>query len=136
MSYLAAVTLQQALWDCLSAAPELAGVVIGDALPPGPAPQTWVVLGAEEVRDASDASGAGAWHRIEISVLSRAAGFAEAKAVAEQIGAVLLAPEALVPDGAGLVGLWFERARARRLEGGALRRIDLTFRVRLDLGQH
>ena len=33
-----------------------------------------------------------------------------------------------------LTALWFLRARARRVENGAARRVDLTFRARIDLG--
>ena len=43
----------------------------------------------------------------------------------------------IVPDAAltlaegRLVGMWFDRAQARRLDGGAVRRIDLRFRARV-----
>ena len=37
-------------------------------------------------------------------------------------------------DRGHLAGLWFLRARARRAENGAGRRVDMTFRARIDLG--
>ena len=47
----------------LTGLPALAGVAIYDAVPPSPA-GTFVLVGPEEVRDASDKSGAGAEHRL------------------------------------------------------------------------
>ena len=108
------------------------GGAIYDAVPSGVLPQTYVTLGPEEVRDASDRSGAGAMHRFTVSVVSEAAGFGAAKALA---GAVCDALEgaALGLDRGQLVGLWFERASARRTgTGGAIRQIDLRFRARVE----
>ena len=129
MSYGAAAALQAAVYAHLGAVP---GLEVFDAVPAGTAPETYVLIGPEEVRDASDRDGAGAEHRLGISVVSRAQGFAAAKAAA---GAVT---DAL--DGAGLtlargrlVGLWFLSAQARRLDNGAVRRVDLVFRARIEL---
>jgi len=108
------------------------GGAIYDAVPAGSIPQTYVTLGPEEVRDASDRTGAGAMHRFTVSVVSEASGFGAAKTLA---GAVCDALEgaALILDRGRLVGLWFERASARRTgTGGAIRQIDLRFRARVE----
>ena len=39
----------------------------------------------------------------------------------------------LTLDRGDLAGMWFLRAKARRVENGAARRVDLTFRARIDL---
>lgn len=120
--------LQEALHARLAAA---LTVPVFDAVPGGTAPETYVLLGEEDCRDASDASGAGLRADFRLSVLSREAGFAGAKAVAAEIYEALTTP-ALMLEGARLVGLWFLSAKAQRLEQGRLRRIDLTFRARID----
>ena len=84
MSYGAAQALQAAVYQDLAAAPALAGVAIYDAVPPGPA-GTFVLVGPEEVRDASDKTGQGAEHLLAISVISDAFGFQTAKAIAGAI---------------------------------------------------
>ena len=88
-----------------------------------------MTLGPEDVRDRSDGTSGGAWHRFTVSVVSDAAGFAAAKAAAAAVGDALTDAE-LTLDRGHLAGLHFYRARARR--DGALRRIDLTFRARID----
>lgn len=128
MSYGNALALQVAIHDRLSG--ELAVPVL-DAVPAGTAPETYVLIGPEEVRDASDVSGPGAEHRMVVSVVSRAAGFAAAKGVAAAISDSLR-DAALVTERGRVAGLWFHHARAARLDNGALRRVDLTFRVRLE----
>jgi len=139
MSYGMAAALQGAIFARLTGDAALAAQVGGavhDAIPPGTPPGTFVLIGPEEVRDASDASGAGAEHRLTISVISTAAGFANAKAVAVAVGDALAAP--LPPLARGrLVGLWFQRAVAKRERpaapgAGEVRRIDLTFRARVE----
>ncbi len=131
MSYVAAAALQAAVFAALTGHPDLIGVPVLDAVPPGGGGGTFVLIGPEEARDASDTSGAGAEHRLEISVLSDAAGFLAAKAAAV---AVSTAMEGLaLPAGVGrVVNIGFVRAVARRLEDGAVRRIDLRFRVRVE----
>lgn len=128
MSYGGAAALQAAVFERLMGSLE---VPVYDAPPSGAAPETYVLLGPEQVRDASDRTGAGAEHRFLISVVSRAAGFAEAKGVAVAVSDALTGASLALSRG-GLVGLWFLRAEARRLENGALRRVDLSFRARLD----
>ncbi len=135
MSYGVAAALQAAVFQQLAGDAQvspLSGGAIYDAVPSGVLPQTYVTLGPEEVREASDRSGSGAVHRFTVSVVSEAAGFGAAKTLA---GAVCDALEgaALTLDRGHLVGLWFERASARRTgTGGAIRQIDLRFRARVE----
>lgn len=132
MSYAGAAALQAAVFARLTGWPALAGVSVLDAMPAGGGGGTFVLLGPEEARDASDRTGDGAEHRLVVSVISDAAGFLAAKTIAVAVSEAL--------NGAGLaltvgrlVGMEFQRAVARRLEDGAVRRIDLTFRARLDI---
>ncbi|WP_420586781.1 DUF3168 domain-containing protein [Ruegeria sp.] len=135
MSYGISAALQAAVYQQLSGDAQVSALsddAIYDAVPAGSVPKTYVTLGPEEVRDASDRSGAGAVHRFTVSVVSEAAGFGAAKALA---GAVCDALEGadLTLDRGRLVGLWFERASARRTgTGGAIRQIDLRFRARVE----
>ncbi|MCA0927389.1 DUF3168 domain-containing protein [Ruegeria profundi] len=135
MSYGVSAALQAAVFQRLTDDAQvntLSDGAIYDAVPAGSVPQAYVTLGPEEVRDASDQSGVGATHRFIVSVISEAGGFGAAKALA---GAVCDALEgaALTLDRGRLVGLWFERASARRTgTGGAVRQIDLKFRARVE----
>ena len=131
MSYGAAQALQAAVYQDLAAAPALAGVAIYDAVPPGPA-GTFVLVGPEEVRDASDKTGQGAEHLLAISVISDASGFQTAKTIAGAITDRLAGADLALSRGR-LVSLLFQRASARRIDEGDVRRIDLTFRARIEL---
>lgn len=131
MSYAASAALQQAVFAKLVADPALAGVPIYDVQPSGSAAPTFVLIGPEEVSDMSDATAAGAEHRVVVSVMSTAAGFLAAK----QIG-VMLADSLGRGDWSLSVGrvvsVRFLKAMAKRMKGSETRRIDLTFRVRID----
>lgn len=135
MSYGMAAPLQAAVYQLLLADAGLAalvGTAVYDAVPAGEIPETYVSLGPEEVRDRSDISGAGAEHRFTVSVISTAPGFAAAKAAAAAIGDALLGNPPALSRGR-VVGIWFERASARRSgQAGQLRRIDLRFRARVE----
>ncbi len=131
MSYGAAAALQAAIWQRLSNAAALAGVPVVDALPKGAGRGTFVLIGPEEVVDASDASGGGAEHRLAISVISDAAGFQRAKEVAVAVSDQLDGATLFLLRGR-LVSLRFLRANARRLDQGAARRIDMQFRARTE----
>lgn len=133
MSYLASLALQQALFARLSTDTVLAGLVEGvhDAPPPGTPQGTRVLLGAEEVIDRSDVTGPGAEHRVSVNVVSDASGFAAAKAAAVRIGELMTNWAPSLPAGR-VVAIWFDRAEARRLDGGRIRRIDLRFRMRIE----
>jgi hypothetical protein len=131
MSYGAAAALQAAVYQHLVAAPALSGVAIYDAVPPGPA-GTFVLVGPEDVRDASDKSGQGAEHRLAVSVISDGTGFLTAKGIAAAISDRLTGADLTLSRGR-LVSLLFLRASARRIDEGEVRRIDLTFLARVEL---
>lgn len=131
MSYGVAAALQAAIYARLVAAPELAGVAVVDAQPVGGGAGTFVLIGPEEVIDQSDKTGGGAEHRLTVAVISDAAGFAAAKTVAVAVSDALNEPPLVLTRGR-LVGLRFVRARARRLDQGGARRIDLSFRARVE----
>lgn len=132
MSYQAAAALQSAIYVRLTGFAALSGVSIVDAMPAGTAPGTFVLIGPEQVLDQSDKSGGGAEHRFEIAVISDASGFLTAKQVAGAVSQALV-DVALTLSTGHLVALQFLRATARRLEAGDTRRIDMTFRARIEL---
>ncbi|WP_353472002.1 DUF3168 domain-containing protein [Salipiger sp. H15] len=133
MSYALSGPLQAALYAALrddAALAALVGEAIYDAPPSGTLPGLYVTLGAERVRDASDGEVAGAWHDLTVAVVTDAAGFASAKAVAAAVSERLHEAELGLSRGR-LVSLRFRRAEARR-ESGGIRRIELTFRARVE----
>jgi Protein of unknown function (DUF3168) len=133
MTYGVAVALQQAVYQALLADSTLNGLVgaaIYDAVPPGIVSGTYVSLGPEDVREASDKTGHGALHEITVSVVTDAAGFSAAKAVAMAVSDALVDATLPLTRGA-LVYLNFHRARARRVQDADVRRIDLKFRARV-----
>lgn len=133
MSYGNAAALQEAVFARLVGDAPLTALVGGavyDAAPPGTVSGTYVSLGPEDVLDASDQSGAGARHDFVVSVVSDAAGFAHAKAVAAAVSDALTDANLTLSRGY-LIGLWFLKATARRVDKGNRRRIDLTFRARV-----
>ena len=133
MTYSVSGALQTAIFQRLSTDTALAvlvGADIYDALPAGPLPPLYVVLGAEDVRDASDKTGNGAWHDLAISVVTQSAGFASAKAAAAAVCDSLVdAPLSL--ERGSLVALNFHKAKAARVGAGAVRQINLNFRARV-----
>ncbi len=131
MSYAAAAALQSAIFQRLSTFPALASVAIYDAVPPN-ATGTFVLIGPEEARDQSDKSGAGADHQLVISVITDATGFLPIKTIAADISDALIGVPLTLTRGV-LVQLLFLRASARRISEGETRRIDLTFRARVQL---
>lgn len=131
MSYAAAAALQTAVYQRLVGDPALAGVAIHDAVPPD-VTGTFVLIGPEEARDQSDRSGAGAEHLFVISVITDASGFLSIKTIAADISDALIGAPLTLGRGE-LVNLLFLRASARRIAEGETRRIDLTFRARVQL---
>ncbi len=134
MSYGAAAALQAAIYGRLGGDAALAALVGGhvfDAVPPGLPPDIYVVLGDEDVRDRSDMTGGGALHDITVSVVTAAAGFHAAKAAAGAVSDALLGPPPAMTRGR-IVGLWFVRARARRIGTQDQRRVDLRFRAQVE----
>ncbi len=132
MSYGASAALQAAVYTTLAAAPSLSGVLVVDAVPPGGGTGTFVLIGPEEVLDRSDKTGGGAEHRIVVSVISDATGFLTAKSVAAAVSEVLVDSAPALSTGR-IVGIQFVKATAKRLEDGDVRRVDLTFRVRVEV---
>jgi hypothetical protein len=134
MSYGLSGALQGAIYQALQAdgvLTTLVGDAVYDALPPGEIPETYVMLGAEDVLDRSDKSGVGAEHRLTVSVVSGGAGFAAAKEVAGRISDLLHGGDLTLARGR-LVYLNFSGAKARRFGTDNQRRIDLRFRARVE----
>lgn len=132
MSYGAAAAVQTALYDLLTAVPALAGVPVVDAVPKGGGTGTFVLIGPEEVLDRSDASGGGAEHRVQVSVITDAAGFSAAKAAAVAVSDAVTNSRPAMARGR-VVETGFVKAVARRIDDGRRRRIDLTFRLRVEI---
>lgn len=140
MSYAQSLALQKAVFARLSADAGVQALVPGrvfDAPPAGPVPELYLTLGPERVRDRSDATGPGAIHDLTLSVIGGAQGFAPAKAVAGAtcdalVGAAGGAGALPALERGRLVSLRFLRAVAKRDSRGDRRRIDLTFRARVD----
>ncbi len=103
---------------------------VHDAVPGGGGTGTFILLGPEEVQDQSDKTGGGAEHRFVISVISDASGFLAAKSVAVGVSDALVDADLVLTRGV-LVDLQFLKASARRIDEGDTRRIDLTFRARV-----
>lgn len=134
MSYGMSAALQKAVYEVLVANIDLQAIVgtaIFDAPPTGSLPSLYVSLGPETVIDRSDISARGARHDFVISVVTDGASFQSAKAAAGAVSDALTGPVGPLERGQ-LVNMQFLRARARRDEAALLRRIDLTFRARLD----
>lgn len=131
MSYAAAAALQSAIFERLTTFPALAGVAVYDAVPPN-ATGTFVLIGPEEARDQSDRTSAGADHQLVISVITDATGFLTIKTIAADISDALIGAPLTLTRGL-LVQLLFLRASARRISEGETRRIDLSFRARVQL---
>ncbi|WP_425039194.1 DUF3168 domain-containing protein [Primorskyibacter sp. S187A] len=134
MSYAVSAALQAAVFQTLATDATLNNVVgsaVYDALPAGQLPPIYVTLGAEQVRDASDKTGNGATHDIGLSVVTESAGFQQAKEAAAAISDALV-DQPLTLSRGRLVSLQFLRAVAKRDQAGLQRRIDLTFRARVE----
>jgi hypothetical protein len=131
MSYGVAAALQAAVYQRLVGTAGMAGVALHDAVPAGGGTGTYVLIGPEDVVDQSDKTGGGAEHRFTVSVISDAEGFQAAKVLGGVISDALV-DAALVLARGRLVGLRFVKAVAKRRDAGAVRRIDLTFRARVE----
>lgn len=134
MSYAIGAALQEAVYARLqsdAAVTALVGAAVYDAAPAGTTSGTYVSLGPENARDASDMTGDGAVHDFTVSVVSDEAGFHAAKEIGAAISDALLEGPLSLTRGR-VAGLWFLKARARRVDKGASRRLDLTFRARVE----
>jgi hypothetical protein len=133
MSYGSSAALQEAVFGALSsdiAVSSLTNGAVYDAEPVGVLPPMYISLGPEQVRSKADKTGGGALHEFIVSVVSEAPGFSSAKSVAVAVGDRLVDAELALARGE-LVSLRFHKAKAVRIENGAKRRIDLTFRARV-----
>lgn len=134
MSYGVSAALQTAVYQRLVSDEALAllvGAAIFDTVPGGPLPGLYLALGSEEVRDASSYEAAGAIHDFQISVVSETASFLAAKEAAAAVSDALCNAPLTLARGR-LVSLAFVRAKARQSQGGSGRRIDLSFRARVE----
>lgn len=134
MTYALSAALQASIYAKLSGDNVVAGLVgdaIYDALPGGALPETFISLGSEQVRDASDKTANGAVHRIDVSVRTQKPGFSEAKRIAVAVSDALHHAD-LTMDRGRLVSLRFLRAQARRLDQSAGREIRMQFSARVD----
>lgn len=138
MSYGASAALQAAVYDCLRGDAGVAaevGDAVFDAVPVTAPGGVYLALGAEEVRGVADSGGSVSRHDFTVSVLAGGAapaGFAALKRAGAAVTAALEGAD-LVTGAGPVAGLWFLRARAARVEKGAKRRVDLTFRALIDL---
>ncbi len=133
MSYGVAAALQGAVFQALSNDPALGALVgdaVYDALPPGALPALYVILGSEDVKDASDKTGGGALHEFTVSVVTESAGFTLAKMAAAAVSDALVDADLSLSRGA-LVSLNFYKAKAARVGTGDIRQINLIFRARV-----
>ncbi len=133
MSYGVSAALQAAVYQHLSADPRmtnLVGTAIYDAMPAGSLPPLYVVLGAENARDASDKTAGGALHEFTVTVVTESAGFASAKVVAAAVSDALVDADLTLSRGT-LVSLNFHKAKAARVGAGDVRQINLIFRARV-----
>lgn len=125
--------LQQALFERLTGAAELAGPLGGRVYDDAPhraaAEETgvFVTLGDERVSSWSTATDQGAAHEVEIRVHGPVRGFLPVKAAAAAVAAVIEA-DPPSPSAGRIVSHEFLSARTAREEQGAARRIDLRFR--------
>lgn len=134
MSYAVSAALQSAVFATISADTGVVAVVgdaVYDAIPGGTLPSLYISLGAESVRDMGDKSGSGAAHQLVISVITDVPGFHAAKTAAGAVCDALVDADLALSRGR-LVSLRFVRARAFKIDTGAGRQIDLTFRARVE----
>ncbi len=136
MTYALSLTLQETIYQALSASPEVAALLDGriyDAPPPLEAPDgssaPYLTFGDEQV-DAWSASGlTGAVHEINLSVHTSDGGYSTAKRIGAAVSDVLTGD--LPPMAEGQVTTAeFLSARTKRLKDDR-RRIDLRFRFRI-----
>ncbi|WP_439155830.1 DUF3168 domain-containing protein [Yoonia sp.] len=133
MSYAVSSALQAAVFQELfnnSGVTVLVGSAIYDALPGGTLPALYIVLGAEDVRDASDKTGGGALHEFTVSIVTESAGFSSAKNLAAAVSDALIDAPLTLTRGT-LVSLNFYKAKAARVGTGDMRQINLIFRARV-----
>ena len=130
--------LQRGLFERLSTAPTLAalsGRIFDDAphRSSDAGADPYVTLGDETVTPWNTATDRGATHLAQIRVHAPQRGFLAVKDVASAIIDLLLDAPPLLSRGT-VISHEFLRAETRREDGGALRRVDLTFRFVIEDG--
>lgn len=133
MSATFSADLQAALFDRLTSDAEvgaLAGAHIYDAVPAGPVPDLYVLLGEETVKDVTDSSGPAALHDVSITIISTAESFLALKTLAAAITQALLGAPLTLAAGQ-VAAIWPQRSEARRNASGQ-RRIELKFKLRIE----
>lgn len=127
--------LQLGLYAQLTAAPELTfleGRIFDDAPHrDGAGSGVYVTLGDERVRPWDTATERGAEHEAEIRIHAPIRGFLGVKEAAAAICAVIEASPPALTRGV-VVSHRFVGARTRREEGGAGRRVELSFRFAIE----
>lgn len=134
MSYAVSAALQSAVYTTLSGDADVfaaVGDAVFDGVPSGTVPSLYVSLGAETVRAEDDKTGSGTAHRFVVSVVTDAQGFHAAKGAAGAVCDALQDADLALTRGR-LVSLRFQRASAQKIDNGSGRRIDLTFRARVE----
>ncbi|MBU2958632.1 DUF3168 domain-containing protein [Paracoccus sp. 1_MG-2023] len=139
MSYGAGAALQAAVYHQLRG-DEALGALVGDAIfdaMPVEAPSgVFVSLGPEDAVGRGDVTARGARHDLIVTVASGAdegAGFGVVKQAAVAVADALEDADLDLSRG-HLVAMQFLRAKARKVENGVARQVDLTFRARIDFG--
>ncbi len=125
--------VQTAIYERLSSdsdLTEIIGTQLYDAVPSGPVPDLYVLIGEESVTDASDKTAFGAMHEVTVSVLSISESFLAMKRAATAIATALDDP-ALELSRGRVCALWFLDSTSKRNTSGQ-RRIDLKFRLRVE----
>jgi hypothetical protein len=138
MTYALSWPLQQGVFVLLSNDPGVAaraGGRVHDAPPPPEAEAdpdgVYITLGDETARDWSTATDHGAVHLVTISVHAPRRGFAAAKQAAGAVSDALLGGTISLSRGRVVLARFVE-ARTRREENGALRRIEMRFRISVE----
>lgn len=134
MTYAFSWPLQQALFEALLAHAGLRDIVgerIFDEPPHAAAALSdggpWILIGDEQVDAWSTATDRGAAHAVQVSVFGVGRGFSALKRAAAIVCDIALSPLAL--SRGQVINASFLGGRTRRAEGGALRQIDLRFRL-------
>ncbi|MEM6944440.1 MAG: DUF3168 domain-containing protein [Pseudomonadota bacterium] len=130
--------LQEAVFQVLAAAPEVAAIAPGriyDAVPPASAEAedipVYAVIGDDTVQEWGTQIDRGSQHLFGISVFATERSFAQAKRLAGAISDVLATVPLTLSRGR-VVCISFFSARTRREERDRLRRIELRFRVLIE----
>ena len=134
MTYALSGPLQTAIFSVLAGKTDLTNFVgdsIFDHAPSGQIPGTYLSIGEESVKDASDLTCPGAIHEFVVTVVSDEPGFSTAKIVAGHVSEALANSNPPMSRGR-IVSINFMRARAQRTRADARRRIDLRFRIRTE----